>query len=88
MQDNGFTVDAVNAAIAGDKDAFLTAFNNAISTKVGDALEIKKVEIASNLLGAGDEVATNEVETTETEVDGSSDGEVAAEATAEASAEV
>ena len=74
-------VDIVDAAIAQDKDAFMQAFNNAISAKVVDALEIKKIEIASNLLGT-QEVETNEFETTEAEVDGSSDGQtVAADAT-------
>ena len=78
MQDQGFSVDAVTAAIAGDKEAFMNAFNNAIANKVGDALEVKKVEIASSLLTP--EVQTNEVEGTETEVDGSSDAESAVEA--------
>jgi len=71
MQDQGFSVDAVTAAIAGDKESFLNAFNNAIANKVSDALEVKKVEIASNLLGQ--EETTNEVEGLETEVDGSAD---------------
>lgn len=73
-------VEIVNAALAQDKDAFMQAFNNAISQKVVDALEVKKVEIASNLLGT-QEVETNEIETTQAEVDGSSDGQVAADAT-------
>ena len=68
MDDNGFTVDAVSAAIAGDKEAFLSAFNNAIANKVTDALEVKKVEIASNLLGVQDEI-----QTFQTEFDGSAD---------------
>lgn len=79
MNDNGFSVDAVTAAIAGDKEAFLNAFNNAIANKVGDALEVKKVEIASNLLGQ--EEVTNEVEGSQTEVDGS--GDESAEASTE-----
>lgn len=71
----------VDAALAQDKDAFMQAFNNAISQKVVDALEVKKVEIASNLLGT-QEVETNEIETTEAEVDGSGDGEsISADAT-------
>jgi len=74
-------VSIVDAAIAQDKDAFMQAFNNAISQKVVDALEVKKVEIASNLIGT-QEVETNEIETTQAEVDGSSDGEsIAADAT-------
>lgn len=67
-------VDIINAAVAQDKDAFMQAFNNAISQKVVDALEVKKVEIASNLLGT-QEVDTNEIEANQTEVDGSIDGE-------------
>ena len=82
MQDQGFSVDAVTAAIAGDKEAFMTAFNNAIANKVGDALEVKKVEIASNLLGQ--EEVTNEIQGLETQVDGSGD---AADSTEEASQE-
>ena len=87
MEDNGFTTTAVNAAIAGDKEGFLSAFQNAIADKVTDALELKKVEIASNLLDAGQqqEVVTNEIEGTQTEVDGS---DVAAATSAEASTEV
>ena len=79
-------VDIVNAAIAQDKDAFMQAFNNAITAKVSDALDVKKVEIASNLLGT-QEVETNEIETTQTEVDGSSDGETVAADTTEVSQE-
>lgn len=82
MQDQGFSVDAVTAAIAGDKEAFMNAFNNAIANKVSDALEVKKVEIASNLLGQ--EEVTNEIEGLETEVDGSG---VTADSTEEASQE-
>ena len=45
------TIEIVNLALAGDKDGLEAAFNNAMAAKVSDALEIKKVEIASNLLG-------------------------------------
>lgn len=69
MNDNGYSLEAVTAAIAGNKDAFIDAFNNAIATKVTDALEIKKVEVASNLLGQ--EETTNEIEGSEAEVVGS-----------------
>jgi hypothetical protein len=58
----------VNAAAMGDKEGFLQAFNAAIATKMTDALDVKKVEIASNLLGTQEE--PNEVETTEVQVDG------------------
>jgi hypothetical protein len=74
MEDSGFTVDAVTAAIAGNKEGFVNAFNSAIASKVTDALEVKKVEVASNLLGQ--EEVTNEIEGSETEVDGSSDAAV------------
>lgn len=79
-------VDLVNAALAQDKDAFMQAFNNAISQKVVDALDVKKVEIASNLLGQ--EETPNEIETNQTEVDGSSDATVNADSTEEASQEI
>jgi hypothetical protein len=59
-------VNIVDAAIAQDKDAFMSAFNNAIAQKVSDALEVKKVEVASSLINSdsgAEEVATQEVET-------------------------
>lgn len=65
------TVDLVNAAMNQDKEAFVNAFHTAIANKVTDALEVKKVELASTLITP--EVETNEVETTEVEVDGSDD---------------
>lgn len=83
MQDQGFSVDAVTAAIAGDKEAFMNAFNNAIANKVGDALEVKKVEIASNLLGQ--EEVTNEIQGLETQVDGSGDAATSTEETSQES---
>ena len=63
------TVDLINAAMNQDKEAFAAAFQAAIADKVTDALEVKKVELASTLITP--EVETNEVETTEVEVDGS-----------------
>ena len=72
-------IDIVNAAVAGDKDSFMAAFNAALSNKVSDALEVKKVEIASNLLGTQEEVP-NEVQTDTVEVDGSSDASAATNA--------
>jgi hypothetical protein len=83
MEDNGFTVDAVTAAISGDKESFLTAFNNAIASKVTDALEVKKVEIASNLLGVQDELQASQ-----TEFDGSADVTTDTSAEVAATAEV
>ena len=54
------TIDLVNAALVGDSGAFKNAFDAAISARVNDALEVKKVEIASSLLTP--EVQTNEIE--------------------------
>jgi phosphatidate phosphatase PAH1 len=83
MENNMTTLDMVNAAISGDKEAFQAAFDATFANKVTDALEVKKVEIASSLITP--EVETNEVETDQVEVDGgeSSDGsaEVAADET-------
>jgi len=64
----------IDAAISGNMDAMQTAFNSALAAKVTDALDVKKVEIASNLLGTEE---TNELEATEVKVDGaeSSDAE-------------
>lgn len=79
------TIKIVDAALAGDKDAFMSAFNAAISDRVVDALEVKKVELASNLLGT--EEQPNEIETTDAEAgqsEVSTDGSAASTATAEA----
>lgn len=59
----------VDAMLAHDKETFMQAFNAAISSKVNDALEVKKVEIASNLLTPQEEI-NNEAIGIETEVDG------------------
>lgn len=65
------TVELVNLALAGDRDALSSAFNATMAAKVTDALEIKKVEIASNLLGT--EETSDEVTEPTIEVDGSGD---------------
>lgn len=64
----------IDNAISGNMDAVQTAFNAAIAAKMTDALDVKKVEIASTLLGTEE---TNELEATEVEVSGaeSSDAE-------------
>jgi hypothetical protein len=76
------TIDLVNAALVGDSGAFKNAFDAAISARVNDALEVKKVEIASSLLTP--EVQTNEIEGLETEIDGSTESEVDAGVTSNA----
>lgn len=63
-------INIVDAAIANDKEAFMQAFSAAINTKVLDALELKKVEVASTLITPPEEVSTNEVETNTPEVSG------------------
>ena len=59
----------IDAAISGNMDAVKTAFDSTIAAKVTDALDVKKVEIASTLLGTEEETP-NETETIEVEVDG------------------
>ena len=82
--ENPMTLDMVKAAIMGDKAGFEAAFNNTIADKVSDALEVKKVEVASSLLTP--EVQSNEVEANQSEVVGSESSDGSAEATAETSA--
>lgn len=40
----------LNAIFSGNADAAAEAFNGALSTKIADALEVKKVEVASNFI--------------------------------------
>jgi len=60
------TINIVDAVLAGDKETFMQAFNAALSNKITDALEVKKVELASTLITPQEvpqeTVATNEVE--------------------------
>jgi hypothetical protein len=57
-------INIVDAVVAHDKEAFMAAFNSAIANKVSDALEIKKVEIASTMLVPDvPDVTETEVET-------------------------
>lgn len=69
-------IDLVNAVFAKDKESFAAAFNAAIANKVSDALDVKKVEIASSFLSQETEVETNEPTEVETEVSGNGDGTV------------
>lgn len=73
------TVDLVTAVINGDKDAAKAAFDSMIADKVSDALEIKKVELATNLISP-EEVADESTET-QTEVDGAADANAEASST-------
>ena len=62
------TVDLVTAIINGDKEAAEAAFNASIAGKVSDALEVKKVQVATNLVTPEEE--THETTDTETEDSG------------------
>ena len=71
-------INIVDAVLAGDKETFMSAFNAALANKVTDALEVKKIELASTLLNpevpqvTSQEEPTHEVEgSTEQPVDGS-----------------
>lgn len=58
----------VNAILSRDDGQIGDAFNGAISSKLANALEVKKVEIASNLIAApqvGSEVSTEMTDATE-----------------------
>lgn len=59
------TIELVNAAISGDREAVASHFNSILALKVTDALEIKKVELATNLLTPQEE----QNDTTETSID-------------------
>lgn len=61
----------VDAIVAGDKESFMQAFNAALANKVSDALELKKVELATNLIATPEETVDEPTEI-ETEVVGSS----------------
>lgn len=77
------TMDIINAAISGDKEGVESAFNAAIAAKVSDALEVKKVEVASNLITPQESENENEPETVEAEVDGGSEEQPSTENEAE-----
>jgi hypothetical protein len=57
------TIDLVTAVINGDKEAAETAFNASLADKVTDALEVKKVEIATNLVTPEETDETTDIET-------------------------
>lgn len=75
-------IDIVNAALTNDKESFMAAFNAAISSKVTDALEVKKVEIASGILDTTVE-QQNEVESIDAEVSGTNAADSSVESTPE-----
>jgi len=48
----------INAILSGNRDEAVEAFNSSLSAKVADALEVKKVEVASNFIAAPTEMNT------------------------------
>jgi len=55
---------AIQAAAEQDAAGFRDAINSALAAKIEDALELKKVEIASNMFTT-QEVSAEEIETDE-----------------------
>jgi|APGre2960657373_1045057.scaffolds.fasta_scaffold04978_5 hypothetical protein len=53
----------LNAIFSSDVEAASEALNGALASKVANALEVKKVEIASNLISAPTEMSSAEVAT-------------------------
>jgi hypothetical protein len=56
--------NAIQAAAEQDAAGFRDAINSALAVKIEDALELKKVEIASNMFNT-QEVSAEEIETDE-----------------------
>lgn len=56
----------VNAIFSQNGESAAEAFNNALSAKIADALEVKKVEIASNFIAEPQVAAPEAVEVPET----------------------
>ena len=46
------TESLLNSIFSGNSDSAAEAFNGALASKIADALEVKKVEIASNFISA------------------------------------
>lgn len=63
------SIGIVDTVVANDKEAFMRAFNDALASKIENALDVKKVEVASSLITTQQEV-TNEPEETASEVVG------------------
>ena len=62
----------VKAIFAGNGEAAAEMFNGALGAKISDALDVKKVEIASNLISPAPQAAEVSVETAT--VDGTTQG--------------
>lgn len=60
----------INAILAGNGENAAQMFNAALSSKLSDALDVKKVEIASNLISPAPAAAEAPVETVVNETEG------------------
>ena len=49
------TQDAIASAMTGDVAGFKTAVNSLLSAKVNDAIEVKKMQVATNFMSTGNE---------------------------------
>jgi hypothetical protein len=52
----------VSAIFSKDGDSAVDAFNAAIASKIADALEVRKVEVASNFISAPAEAPAEQIE--------------------------
>lgn len=59
---NQITEQLVDAILNGDKESFMQQFNAALAAKVSDALDVKKVELASTLITPAAEIAEEPAE--------------------------
>ena len=47
------TQDAIASAMTGDVAGFKTAVNSLLSAKINDAIEVKKMQVATNFMSTG-----------------------------------
>jgi hypothetical protein len=56
------TESLISSILSKDGDSAVEAFNAAIASKIADALEVKKVEVASNFISAPAEAPAEQIE--------------------------
>lgn len=49
------TNDIVDAVLRGDAEAFKSTFDQIVADKISDALEVRKIELASTLIATEEE---------------------------------
>lgn len=54
---NQISEELVDSILNGDKESFMQQFNAALAAKVSDALDVRKVELASTLIAPAAEIA-------------------------------